>query len=81
MEYHRKVIEYFINQDTREFEDLASQIESGSYEKELSHLTNAQISLLVESVRNNEDLTKSQIDSLKKVNHIGAFILLAYHLE
>lgn len=81
MEYHRKVIQYFVNEDQRELEDLASQIESGNYEKELSHLKDNHISSLVESIRNNEDLSKVQLDSLKKINHIGSFILLAYNLE
>lgn len=81
MEYHRKVVEYFINQDQKEFEDLANQIESGNYEKELSDLNNSQKTSLIESIRNNEDLSKNQTDSLKKINHIGAFILLAYQLE
>lgn len=81
MSYTKAVIEYFNNEDLREQEDLVNQIESGAYEAELSGIKGKVIDELVEAINDNSDLSVAQLEILKKINHIGAKIILAHHLE
>lgn len=77
MNYSKKVIQYFNDSDTREQEDLASQIEEGVYAEELSSLSDSEIDRLVSDLRENNDLSAAQMKVLKKIDHIGAAIILA----
>ena len=81
MSYSKKVVEYFMNQDLSELEDLANQISEGAYSDELSGWSEAQLDDLIENVKNGYDLTPLQLEAIKKMNHIGAYVILANALE
>jgi hypothetical protein len=79
--YTKKVIEYYNNEDTREHDDLADHLENGAYSSEIGGVDQSIVDDLALSLRSRDELSRSQISLLKKVNHIGAFIILAHLLE
>lgn len=76
MSYVKEIIEYFNSVDTREIDDLYEQILEGSYDDVVGHLTENELAKFLESLSNNEEYTPAQLDILKKINHIGAKIIL-----
>lgn len=76
--FTKKVIEYFNNEDRREIEDLVSQIDDGAYEEELSEFSSKEVKSLMGALTENNTLSSKQKNMLNKINHIGAFIILAF---
>lgn len=82
MTYTKEVIQYFYEDDTREQEDLIDQLEQGAFHGDFVSYDEKEIKKLIEALRSDSGhYTQEQFQMLKEINHIGAKIILAYHLE